>query len=79
MLHSLWTGSLFGESWNNHEEGEGGEPVHNSVRLLFRGTHCASDSDARSYWQEHWLLISLINIVFLVCKYTVARDLNNHL
>ena len=30
-------------------EGEGEEPVEKPMRLLFRGTHRASDSDASSY------------------------------
>ena len=32
----------------------------------FHGTRCASDSDASSYWREHWLFTGLIYIAFLV-------------
>ena len=57
-----------GEGYRNCKkmEGKGWEPVDKHLGLLFHGTRCTSDPDASFYWQEHWLLTSLIYIVFLV-------------
>ena len=47
-------------------EGKAKRPVDKHLRPLFHGTRCASDPDASSYWQEHWLLTGLIDISFSV-------------
>ena len=59
-----------GKGYKNRKkrEGKGWEPVDKHLGVSFHGTRRASDPDASSYWQEHWLLTGLIYIVFLVSR-----------
>ena len=60
-LSSLWTGL-----WLTYGEGKAKRPVDKHLGPPFHGTRCASDPDANSYCQEHWLLTGLIDIGFSV-------------